>query len=48
MRDKEYKTKSFRLSNKTIKELVKLKIIFGKSWNLFFIELIKNYGDEKL
>ena len=41
MRNKHYKIYSFRLDEKTIKELKNKKGF--ESWNLFFLDLLNNY-----
>jgi len=41
MRDKHYKVKHIRMDDKTFAELKKRKLKFGKSWNLFLLELLK-------
>jgi len=43
MRNQHYKSYSFRLNEKTINKLKQFKKQHTKSWNLLFVELIKNY-----
>ena len=42
-----YKSYAFSLNKKTIDLLRKLKKESGKSWNLFFYDLIKKYYGDK-
>jgi hypothetical protein len=47
MRDKQYKGKTFKLDDITVKRLEELKVKTGKSWNLLFLDLIKEYDNNK-
>lgn len=40
----KYQVKSFRLNEKTWENLVHRRKKFGKSWNLFMVELLKKNG----
>lgn len=42
----EYDSYSFRLNKQTIKLLQELKVVNGKSWNLFFYEIAKEHANE--
>jgi len=44
MKDIKYKGYSFKLNEKTYKQLRKLKEKKNLSWNLLFLEMIKKYG----
>jgi len=43
MRNINYKIFSYRLNDKTVSELKQIKQIADKSYNLLFVDLIKNY-----
>lgn len=43
MRDLHYKVHSFRLNEKTVKELKNIKVLLDTSYNLTFRELIQKY-----
>lgn len=43
MRDLHYKVHSFRLNEKTVKELKNIKVLLDTSYNLAFRELIQKY-----
>lgn len=43
MRNINYKIFSYRLNDKTVSELKQIKQIANKSYNLLFVDLIKNY-----
>ena len=47
MRDKHYKSYSFRLNEKTIYEIRKIKKYEGLSYNLLFVQLLKKFNKQK-
>lgn len=48
MTDKiHYRVKTYRLNDKTSERLEEGKDKFGKSWNLFFVELLNKYEQKK-
>ena len=40
----KYKPYAYKLNNKTASNLKKQKIKSGKTWNLFFVDMLKAYG----
>ena len=42
-----YPVFSMRINDLTKKKLIKLRKEYGKSWNLFFCELINEYTDRR-
>jgi hypothetical protein len=47
MRDLSYDNHTFRLDEETVKELKKLKRRLGLSYNLLFLEIMKEYEPNK-
>jgi len=47
MRNLHYKLFSYRLNPKTVKQLKKIKKEKGLTYNLLFVDLLKNYKKHK-